>query len=78
MEITYIEDAEQILHVMKAADEETKFWARNPGEFKAAVEQEKIFIKSVINGDFGRMWFIPEYEGRVIGQYSVGQVRNNE
>lgn len=74
----YIEDAEQIINVLKTADGETRFLARNPGEFKATVEQEKNLIESVINGDFGRMWFVAQYEGKIIGQCSVGLVRNNE
>ena len=73
-----IDDAEQIINLMKVADEETKFLARNPGEFKVTVEQERNIIKSVINGDFGRMWFICEHEGKIIGQCSVGHVRNSE
>lgn len=72
------DDAEQIIRVMKAADEETKFLARNPGEFKVTVEQERTIIESVLNDEFGRMWFVPEYEGKVVGQCSVGLVRNNE
>lgn len=31
----YIEDAEQIINLLKTADGETRFLARNPGEFKA-------------------------------------------
>lgn len=73
-----IEDAEQIINVLKSADEETKFLARNPGEFKATVEEEKNMIQSVIGGDFGRMWFVSEYEGKIVGHCSVGTVRNNE
>ncbi len=73
-----IEDAEQIINVIKTADEETKFLARNPGEFKTTAEQEQRIIESVLNDDFGRMWFVCEYEGRVIGQCSAGLVRNNE
>lgn len=74
----YMEDAQQLINVMKIADAETRFLARNPGEFSATVEQEKNMIQSVINDDFGRMWFVAEYEGKVIGQCSVGHVRNNE
>lgn len=73
-----LEDAQQIINVMKTADGETRFLARNPGEFKVTVEQERKLLESVINGGFGRMWFIAEYEGKVIGHCSVGLVRNNE
>lgn len=74
----YLDDAEQIINVMKAADEESKFLARNPGEFRFTVEQEKNIIESVLNDNYGRMWFVPEYEGKIVGQCSVGLVRNNE
>lgn len=73
-----VEDAEAIIHVLRTADGETRFLARNPGEFQATVEQERAMIQSVIGGEFGRMWFVAEYEGAVVGQCSVGFVRNNE
>lgn len=73
-----LEDAEQIISVMKRADEETMFLARNPGEFKATIEQERNMIESVLHDRFGRTWFVPEYEGKIVGQCSVGLVRNNE
>ena len=72
------EDAEQMIRVMKAADNETRFLARNPGEFKITVEQEAAMIGDMLRGGGGRMWFVPEYEGKLVGQCSVGLVRNNE
>lgn len=35
-------------------------------------------IDSVLKDDYGRMCFVAEYEGKVVGQCSVGLVRNNE
>ncbi len=71
------EDAEQIIHVLKTADCETRFLARNPGEFQVTADQEKEVIANVLSGN-ARTWFVPEYEGKVVGQCSVGIVRNNE
>lgn len=74
----HADDAQRIIDIMKTADEETKFLARNPGELQVTVEQEKNMIESVLNDDFGRMWFVAEYDGEVVGHCSVGFVRNNE
>ena len=53
------------------------FLARNPGEFCITVEQEKAYIERVLNDNY-EDWFITEYEGKVIGQCSVGLVGKNE
>lgn len=73
-----VQDAEVIVQIMKAADSETRFLARNPGEFNVTAEQEAAMIDATLRGGSGRMWFVPEYEGRLVGQCSVGRVRNNE
>ena len=71
------EDAEQLVNIMKTADRETRFLARNPGEFQTTVEQEREIIENVLRGE-GRSWLIAEYEGEVVGQCSVGYVRSNQ
>ena len=68
------EDAESIINVMSIADTETRFLARNPGEFCTPVEREKDIITNVLN-DSDVEWFLAEYENKVIGQCSVGLVR---
>lgn len=68
------EDAEQIIAVISTADTETKFLARNPGEFKVTIEKEKSVIERVLRGK-DSTWFVAEYEGRIVGQCSVGHVR---
>ena len=68
------EDAESIINVMSIADTETRFLARNPGEFCTPVEREKDIITNVLN-DGDVEWFLAEYENKVIGQCSVGLVR---
>lgn len=68
------EDAESIINVMSIADIETRFLARNPGEFCTPVEREKEIINNVLN-DNDVEWFVAEYESKVVGQCSVGLVR---
>lgn len=72
-----IEDAEAIINVISTADGETKFLARTPGEFSVTVEQEREFIKNILDDD-GSDWFVAEYDGKVIGQCSVGLVSKYE
>lgn len=70
-------DAEQMIAVMSAADAETPFLARNPGEFHSTVEREEAIIKAVLK-DTDSGWFVAEYEGKLIGQCSVERVRRYE
>ena len=72
-----VEDAEAIIRIMTSADSETRFLARNPGEFSFTAEQERKVIESVLN-DGDSAWFVAEYEGRLVGQCSVGLVRRRE
>lgn len=71
-----VDDAEAIINVMKRADTETLFLARNPGEFCTPVEREKQIIENVLT-DNDAEWFVAEYENKVVGQCSVGLVRRN-
>lgn len=48
--------------------------ARNPGEFRTTVEREEAVIEGVLV-DEDSTWFVAEYEGRLVGQCSVGLVR---
>lgn len=72
-----IEDAKAIINVISTADSETKFLARNPGEFCITEEEEKVFINNILNDD-DTEWFIVDYEGNIIGQCSVGLVKKYE
>jgi len=68
-----VEDAEGLISLIRTADTETLFLARNPGEFQVTVDKEKRIITDVLE-DSDRTWFVAEYEGKVIGQCSVGLV----
>ena len=72
-----IEDALEIINIISTADRETKFLARNPNEFNVAEEQEKEFIRNILE-DNEQDWFVAEYDGKVIGQCSVAIVRKTE
>lgn len=74
---TVIEDAKAIIDIISKADSETKFLARNPGEFCITEDAEKNFIRNILN-DEDTEWFVTEYEGKVIGQCSVGLVKKYE
>ena len=65
-----IEDALEIINIISTADTETKFLARNPNEFNVTEEQEKEFIRNILE-DNNQDWFVAEYYGKVIGQCSV-------
>lgn len=69
-----IEDAENIISIISTADTETLFLARNPGEFSPTVEREQSIIQNVLKDSDGT-WFVAEYEGKLVGQCSVGLVR---
>ena len=69
-----LDDAEAIVELIKQADTETLFLAREPGEFVTSVEREKEVITGVIN-DSDQQWFVAEYEGKVVGQCSIGLIR---
>lgn len=72
-----IDDAKAIIDIISTADTETKFLARNPGEFCITEEQEKIFIKNTLSNN-DEEWFVAEYDGKLVGQCSVGLVGDTE
>lgn len=69
-----VKDAQAIVSIISSADTETMFLARNPGEFCTTAEREEAIIESVLT-DEDSAWFVAEYEGRLVGQCSVGLVR---
>ena len=72
-----LDDALAIINIITVADTETKFLARNSGEFKVTEEQEKEFIRNILE-DNDQDWFVAEYEGEVVGQCSIGRIRRTE
>ena len=72
-----LDDAQAIINIISAADTETKFLSRNSGEFKITEEQEKEFIRKILE-DNDQDWFVAEYNKQVVGQCSVGLIRRTE
>ena len=71
------EDAQELIDQMQIVDTETKFLAREPGEFCFTVEQERGFIRNSMN-DENRCFLIAEVDGRIVANCSVGIVMNNK
>lgn len=69
-----VEDAEAIIELVKKADSETRFLAREAGEFKLTLKEERSIIISTL-ASLDRTWFVAEYEGKIVGQCSVGLIR---
>lgn len=63
-------DAARLVEVMAQVDRETRFLSREPEEFDYTPESEAEVIRSVLDDPDGA-WFLPEYEGLVVGQCSV-------
>lgn len=72
-----IGDESGLINLMQAVDSETKFLAREPGEFNFTLEQERKFIENSINNENG-LFLIAEINGKIIANSSVGRVTNNK
>ncbi|MCM1105188.1 MAG: GNAT family N-acetyltransferase [Clostridium sp.] len=72
-----VKDAQDIITIISTADTESLFLARNPGEFCTTVEREEALIERVL-ADADSTWFVAEYNGKLVGQCSVGLVRRSE
>ncbi len=70
-------DAQAILDLIATADAQTRFLAREPGEFAATLEQEQRMI-AALQREPDMAWFCGEYEGHIVGHCSVGLVRNTK
>lgn len=69
-------DAQGLIDQLQTVDNETKFLAREPGEFNFTLEQEREFIKSYMDNENSRL-LIGEIDGNIIANCSVGVVMNN-
>lgn len=70
-------DEEGLINQMKIVDCETRFLAREPGEFDFTLEQEREFIKNRMNNENG-LFLIGEIDGRIIANCSVGLISNSK
>lgn len=70
-------DERGLISLMRTVDSETKFLAREPGEFNVTMEQEREFIRNM-NNDENSRFLIAEVDGNIIGNCSVGLVMNKK
>ena len=70
-------DEQELIYLMQIVDSETKFLAREPGEFNFTLEQEREFIRNSIN-DENNLFLVVEIDGRIIANCSVGIVLNKK
>ena len=64
-------DAEAVIALMKKADAESRFLAREPGEIAVTVENEqKMILERMDSKD--SIWYVAVYEGVIVGQCSIG------
>lgn len=70
-------DEQGLINQMKIVDCETKFLARECGDFNFTLEQEREFIKNSIN-DENRLFLVGEIDGKIIANCSVGVVSQNK
>ena len=68
-------DAQGLINHMQAVDCETKFLAREPGEFNLTLEQEREFVRNSMNKENSCM-LIAEIDGTIVANCSVGIVIN--
>jgi len=66
-------DAQNLIDQMKLVDNETRFLARESGEFGFTLEQEIEFIKNTNKND-NIQFLVAEVDGDIIGNCSVGTV----
>jgi RimJ/RimL family protein N-acetyltransferase len=69
------QDAERIIAFVQAADTESRFLAREPGEFSMSLEQERDFIRAKLE-DTRSLWLVAELDGRIIASCNAGPARN--
>ncbi|GMQ56700.1 GNAT family N-acetyltransferase [Vallitalea sediminicola] len=70
-------DAQGLMDLLETVDGETKFLAREPGEFNFTLEQEREFIKNTMKDD-NSLLFIGEIDGMIIANCSVGIISNKK
>jgi RimJ/RimL family protein N-acetyltransferase len=71
------DDAQGLINLLQIVDSETKFLAREPGEFNLTLEQEREFIRGIMHDDNNQL-LIGEIDGKIIANCSVGRVSSNK
>jgi len=72
-----LEDADALITQMNTIDSETKFLAREPGEFDLTREQEQAFIKRSLENPNG-LFIVGEVDGEIVANCSVGIISQRQ
>ena len=70
-------DGQGLIDLMQTVDCETKFLAREPGEFDITLEQEREFIRNA-NDDENSRFLVAEVDGQIIGNCHIGLAVNKK
>lgn len=71
-----LSDAGALINYMKEVDSETRFLAREPGEFSFTLEQEEDFLKRLEEND-SMVFYVAEMDGELVGNCLVGSISNS-
>lgn len=69
------EDAEKMMAFVQASDSESRFLAREPGEFTITLQQECEFIRARLE-DPRSLWLIAEVDGEVVASCNASPLRS--
>ena len=69
------EDAEKMIAFVRGSDTESRFLAREPGEFTMALQQEREFIRTRLD-DPRSLWLVAEVDGEVVASCNASPLRN--
>jgi ribosomal protein S18 acetylase RimI-like enzyme len=72
-----IGDEQSLIDQMKIVDSETKYLAREEGEFSFTLDQEREFIENCLE-DENRFFLVAEIDGRIVANCSVGLIMKNK
>lgn len=67
------QDAEALIDYLKTVDGQTRFLAREPGEFSMTVEEERAFIKGLEDNPSTQM-FLGQVDGEIVANCAIGIV----
>lgn len=70
-----VEDAEKMIPFVQGSDTESRFLAREPGEFTMTAVQERDFIRARLE-DPRSLWLVAEVNGEIVASCNASPLRN--
>ncbi len=72
-----VQDAEQLINVIKKVNQETDFLLKDPEEVCLTIKEEKEFIQSQIDSQVDLL-IVPEVDGKIVGVCSLNGNTNKK